>query len=123
MSITLDTTNGFVPTTLLGNGKKGLKRPKGAKSHATLNGTGLTNGLTVTVLVPPQSHNPHIQWTGTTANANRDNTQCTVELTEQLPEHGPAHSHITDDNTTVSVTANDSSTTSNTITPTVPVGP
>ena len=120
MSITLDTTNGFVPTTLLGNGKKGLKRPKGAKSNATLNGTGLTDNLTVTVLVPPQSHNPHLEWTGTTANCNNTNTQCTVELTEQQPNHRPPRPM--DDPTTVSVTANDGSTTSNTIEPTIPVG-
>jgi hypothetical protein len=116
MPATLDPNNGFVPTTVLASGKKGLKRPQGSVSTATLNGTGLTNGLPVTILHPPQSHNPQVCWTGTTANSNSTNTQCTVDLTEQHqgPERPPR-----DDDTTVSVTAGDS----NTITPTVPVGP
>jgi hypothetical protein len=122
MAITLDSTTGFMPTTILNSGKKGLKRKQGAKSDATLNGTGLTTGLTVTVLHPQQSPHPTIMWTGKTANSNGDNTQCTVELTEQLAIDESAHRHPKDDPTTVSVTADDGTTSSNTITPTIPVG-
>jgi hypothetical protein len=121
MPITLSTTgDGFVPTSDVGR-KKGLHWKKGSHSSATLNGTGLVDGLTVTVLYPKQSNNPKIKWTGTTANSNADHTQCTVDLTEQLDNDGPGK-RDKDDDTTVSVTASDSTTTSNTITPTVPTG-
>jgi hypothetical protein len=121
MTISLNTTgDGFVPTTDVG-GKKGLHWKKDSESDATLNGTGLVNGLTVTVLFPKESQNPKIKWTGTTSDSNSDNTQCTVTLTEQLKNDGPRPSPD-DNDTTVSVTASDSSTSSNTITPTVPTG-
>jgi hypothetical protein len=120
MSISLNTSDGFVPTTEVG-GKKGLHWTKDSQSNATLNGTGLVNGLTVTVLFPKESQNPKIKWTGTTTNSNSGNTQCTVALTEQLKNNGPK-TPDTDDDTTVSVTASDSTTSSNTITPTIPTG-
>jgi hypothetical protein len=121
MAITLSTSgNGFVPTSDVGN-KKGLHWKKDSQSSATLNGSGLVDGLSVTVLYPPQSQNPRIKWIGTTYNSNTDNTQCAVDLTEQLQNDGPG-TLTGDDNTTVSVTASDSTITSNTITPTVPTG-
>jgi len=121
MAITLSTTgNGFVPTSDVGN-KKGLHWKKDSQSSATLNGSGLVNSLSVTVLYPQQSQNPRIKWIGTTFNSNTDNTQCSVDLIEQLQNDGPG-TLTGDDNTTVSVTASDTTTTSNTITPTVPTG-
>src|SRR5262249_17145833 len=62
MAITLSTTgNGFVPTSDVGN-KKGLHWKKDSQSSATLNGSGLVNSLSVTVLYPQQSQNPRIKW-------------------------------------------------------------
>jgi hypothetical protein len=122
MSITLNTSNGFVPTSQVG-GKKGLHWKKDSGSSATLNGSGLSDGLAVNVLFPQQSKNPTIQWTGTTTGTNSDGTQTTVNpLTEQLNNDGPGSEQDTD--VTVSVTATDTSTqqSSNTVTPTVPVG-
>jgi hypothetical protein len=121
MAISLNTTgDGFVPDTDVG-GKKGLHWTKDSHSNATLNGTGLVKGLNVTVLYPAQSQSPRIKWTGTTDNPNPGYTQCTVDLKEQLQNDGP-HSPDGDDATTVSVTASDGTTTSNTITPTIPTG-
>src|SRR5262249_8710861 len=121
MAITLSTSgNGFVPTSDVGN-KKGLHWKKDSQSSATLNGSGLVNGLSVTILFPPNWPLPKIKWTGTTTNSNPERTQCTVNLTEVLDNDGPRDPD-SDDNTTVSVTASDSTTTSNTITPTVPTG-
>jgi hypothetical protein len=116
--ITLDTKNGFVPTSLLASGKAGLHKKQGSHSSALLKGTGLVAGLKVTVLElnpKPKSH----QWTGKTSNPSTDYTQCTVDdLKQEAPDHG-SQERFLDDNTTVSVTATDGVTTSNTITPTV----
>jgi hypothetical protein len=122
MTISLNTNDGFQPTSQVGN-KKGLHWKKGSSSSATLNGSGLINGLAVSVdYYSRGSGNASIQWTGTTQDSNSDNTSCTVNLTEVLDNDGPHH-RKRDDDTTVSVTASDVSTqqSSNTINPTVPV--
>jgi hypothetical protein len=122
MSITLNSSNGFEPTSAVGN-KFGLHWQKGSTSSATLNGTGLVNGLTVTVLFPSRSPNPQIEWTGITSGSSEDNTQCTVNpLTEQKSNNGPGAEADTD--ITVSVTATNTTTnqSSNTVTPNVPTG-
>jgi hypothetical protein len=116
MSIVLST---FVPVGQVSPGKNGLHWKKGSTSSATLTGSGLVNGLSVTVLFPKKATNPVIQWTGTTFNSNSTNTSCDVTLTEQLENNGPPPHPIDDDSVTVSVTATDGTTTSNTIDPTV----
>ncbi len=116
MSINL---NSFVPTSQLRSGNKGLHWTKDSTSTASLTGSGLANGLTVTVLYfPSKSPNPTIKWTGTTYNFNPATTSCDVDLDEKLDNDGPAHTDY-DTSVTVSVTATDGTTTSNTIEPTI----
>ncbi len=114
------TISGFSPTTKLSGGHNGLIFTKGSTSNATINGTGLTNGLAVTVLFPRQSPNPHIKWTGVTANTNAGGTQCTAALIEQLVNNGPHAGTKGDDPVTVSVTVGDATTDSNIQTGTAP---
>jgi hypothetical protein len=90
----------FVPATKLAGGHFGLKRKKGSTSDAILLGSGLTDGLDVTVLKPPNSTNPEHEWTGLTANTDPDGTECTVELTAVRNHQDKDR----DDITTVSVT-------------------
>lgn len=136
MAITLNSSGGFVPTTIIGTGEKGLHAALNSNSNATLYGSGLMNGLTVTVLFPDQSPNPHFRWTGVTSGANSAGTSCAVQLTQvgagsEAAKAKPAKQNERrtpdlpqDAGSTVSVTATDTttSTTSNTITPTVPLG-
>ena len=117
MSVTI---SGFTPSSRIQGGKNGLIWTKGATSNAMITGTGLTDGLSVTVLFPGRSQNPKIKWTGTTTDSNADGTQCSVQLTEQLDNNGPGQGGQkppTDDNTTVSVTVGTATTDA-----TVPVG-
>ncbi|MHB1562279.1 MAG: hypothetical protein ACYC61_32950 [Isosphaeraceae bacterium] len=109
----------FVPTDQIGPGRNGLHGRKGSTSTARLMGSGLTDGLNVTVLFPCSSQNPTIKWTGTTFNSNPANTACDVNLEEQLENRGPELGIDFDDTVTVSVTATDGTTTSNTIAPTI----
>jgi hypothetical protein len=103
-----------------GSGKK-LHRTKGVHSSATLSGSGLVDGLKIIVLAPPSSLTPTYRWTGRTANSSPDGSGCSVDLIERRKNHPKGHNNR-DENTTVSVTANDTTTMSNTITPTVPTG-
>ena len=138
MAITLNASGGFVPTSVLGSGEKGLHSALNSNSNATLNGNGLSNGLSVTVLFPDGSANPHFRWVGTTTGTNSSKTSCSVQLqqvgpgfeSEKMkpakPEERRYPKSPDDAGSTVSVTATDTSTdpttSSNTITPTVPVG-
>ena len=110
------TVTKFDPAGNLG-GKKGLHKSKGSKSSATLYGTGLVDNLTVNVLHPPQSQNPALKWTGTTANSSSDHTQCTVDLEQKLEPPSKR-----DDNTTISVTASSATETSAPLDTTVTTG-
>ena len=129
MAITLNTTNGFVPSSSIGEGKKGLHTTHHSTSDATLNGSNLSDGLEVKVKYPANSQDPHFKWTGITTGTSSDQTTCSVQLKQKKKHTGATTQPSilpTDGGSTVSVTATDTSTdpttSSNTITPTVPLG-
>jgi hypothetical protein len=82
--------SGLSPSSLLSGGNYGLVWTQYKESIASISGTGLTNGLPVTVNYPLPPANPTIQWLGQTANTNVDNTSCTVTLTQNLQTNGPS---------------------------------
>jgi hypothetical protein len=102
------TVGRFSPTTQLSGGNQGLIWTQGSVSTVTITGSGLSNGLPVSAVYPIPPATPTIQWTGTTANTNADGTQCTAELTEQLPNSGPGKKLPLDTPITVTVTVSTS---------------
>jgi hypothetical protein len=94
----------LIPLTKLKGGHFGLKRKKGSTSDVVLLGSGLADGLDVTVLKPPNSASPEHIWTGVTEITDPDGTECIVELTAVRNQLKKAR----DDITTVSVTVGNS---------------
>jgi hypothetical protein len=116
------TVTSFTANTKLTGGKNGLDKGKGKHSKATIDGTGLSDGLRVDVLDPPFSNDPTFEWTGYTKDTNSAGTESKVDLTQQK-EHRTKHVHQKvdpdqegkrDDPATVSVTVGDGSTQSDT---------
>jgi hypothetical protein len=96
---------GFSPTTKIRGGQQGLITDVNSISTATITGTDLKNGKSVTVLDPPGSSTPTRQWIGTTSKVNKQGTQCNVvALRQVMSPAGPGTPPPTEDPTPVSVT-------------------
>jgi hypothetical protein len=102
------TVTDFAPTTILASGNRGLKRAKDSYSTATITGTGLKEGLDVTVLHPANSKSPNHQWNGKLKGYNDETMQGTVLLRQMVDEHDPSGRHKGDDIVNVSVTVDSS---------------
>jgi hypothetical protein len=113
----------FTPTTDLGHNKKGLKKATQSFSNANITGTGFTNASVVTVIYT-STNNPRNsrKWEGVLAV---NSTGGTVSL--ECFYNGPLPEPAVDDGSgvgdpedvTVTVTVGDS----NSITPTIAIGP
>jgi len=97
----------FVPTSKISNGKAGLIALSKAPSRADIEGTGLTNNLTVTVLDPALLGTTY-KWEGKTSKASADGKTCIATVWLKTGSTAAAPGLPADSTDDVSVTVGDS---------------
>jgi hypothetical protein len=85
----MPTFTGLTSQESLANGKKGLHTVRNRTSEVDVTGTGLSNGLAMTIWLGGTKDDPDIRWTGRLRAVNQQQTVASCQLTTSINKYEP----------------------------------